>query len=54
MSTDVNVCAACGWQESGDELNPNRKKCPECGAAYEFREEVRYFTLSASKSEADR
>lgn len=42
MTTDANICD-CGWQEAGENVNPHRMKCPECGAPFFEREEVRWF-----------
>ena len=44
MTADVNLCEDCGWVESGDEMNPNRMKCPECGNTFAYSETVRRFT----------
>lgn len=45
MATDLNKCGTCGWQEieTEDEFNPQRMKCPECGAPFHEREEIRWF-----------
>lgn len=40
--TDVNRCE-CGWCEIGDDVNPHRQKCPECGREFFGREEIRWF-----------
>ncbi len=37
-----NICD-CGWQEHGENANPHRKKCPECGASFFSREVTRWF-----------
>lgn len=41
--TDANICDSCGWAETGDNVNPNRQKCPKCGAEFFEREEIRRF-----------
>lgn len=43
MTTDANICEECSWEEIGANLNPNRQQCPECGAAFFDREEIRWF-----------
>lgn len=40
--TDANICD-CGWREVRPNVNPNRQKCPECGAPFFDREEIRWF-----------
>jgi hypothetical protein len=40
--TDANICE-CGWTEAGDNLNPHREQCPECGGEFFEREEIRWF-----------
>lgn len=55
--TDNNICD-CGWSEHGKNVNPNRQKCPECGAPFFSREETRWFmhtseSLSAKTEEID-
>lgn len=44
MATDLNKCD-CGWEEhSGSkDFNPHRQKCPNCGAEFFEREEIRWF-----------
>ena len=42
MTTSANICD-CGWTETGDNVNPNRKQCPKCGAPFFEREEIRWF-----------
>lgn len=42
MATDVNQCD-CGWSEVGDNVNPHRKKCPNCGAPFVHSETIRWF-----------
>ena len=39
---DVNQCD-CGWSEVGENVNPHRKKCPNCGAHFVFSETIRWF-----------
>jgi NAD-dependent SIR2 family protein deacetylase len=39
---DVNRCD-CGWSEVGENANPHRKKCPNCGAQYVLNETIRWF-----------
>lgn len=45
MPTDLNKCGQCGWQENdtSDDFNPRRQKCPDCGASFHNREEIRWF-----------
>jgi len=42
MGIDVQICSDCGWQQTGDQINPNRKKCPNCGAGHFDREEIQW------------
>jgi membrane protease subunit (stomatin/prohibitin family) len=39
---DVNRCD-CGWSEVGENANPHRKKCPNCGAQFVLSETIRWF-----------
>lgn len=42
MTVDMNQCD-CGWCEVGDNINPHRKKCPNCGGKFVHSETIRWF-----------
>lgn len=44
MAVEVQRCSDCGWSESGKQnVNANRKKCPNCGAHHYETHGVQWF-----------
>jgi len=50
--TDVNRCD-CGWSETGENVNPHRQKCPNCGAPFFEREEIRWFMPNRTTTDTE-
>lgn len=46
MGADANICDECDWSEVAPDIEPNRMKCPECGAPFFEREVNRRFMKS--------